>query len=102
VGDAVRRSGNPCRVWDAGDGTQRLGGLAVGLGLTICVSVGARVVLVFALTGLEGTILGPVWGIVGTSDAVVDVFTEAGSVGTSRVAGLDAEEVSTKEAREEG
>ena len=102
MGDAVGRSGDLGLVWHGGDGTQRLGGLSVGLDLTAGIGVDAGEVLVVALARLEGAVLGVVGGIVSTSDTIEDVFAVASSVGASRVADLETEEVSTVEARTEG
>ena len=74
----------------------------VGLDLTASVGVDAGEVLVVALERLEGAVLSVVWGVVGASDAVINMFAEVSSVGASRVADLDAEEVSTEEAKTEG
>ena len=76
--------------------------MSVGLDLTTGVGVNAGEVLVVTVANLEGTVLGVVGGIVGAPDTVVDVFTEAGSIGTGRVASLETEEVSAKETRVEG
>ena len=84
-------------VWHGGDGTQRLGGLSVGLDLASRIGVNAGEVLVVAIARLEGTVLGIVGGVVGASDTVEDVFAEASSVGTSRIASLEAESVTTHE-----
>jgi len=89
-------------VWHGGDGTQRLGGLSVGLDLAGGIGIDAGEVLVVTIARLEGTIPGVVGGIVGASDTIENVFAEASSVGTGRVAGFEAEEVSTVEARTEG
>ena len=102
VSDTVGGGGDLGLVRHSGDGTQRLGRLSVGLDLTAGIGVDAGVVLVVALARLEGAVLGVVRGVVGTSDTVVDMFAEVSGIGASRVAGLDAEEVSTEEARTEG
>ena len=81
-----------------GDRTQRLGRLSIGLDLTVGVGVDAGEVLVVARASLEGPVLGVVGGVVGTSDTIEDMFAEVGSVGTSGVADLKAEEVPTGEA----
>jgi len=102
MGDTIGRSGDLGLVWHGGDGTQRLRGLSVGLDLAAGIGVDAGEILVVALARLEGTVLGVIGGIVKTSDAVVDVFAVAGSVGASGIADLEAEEVCTEEARTEG
>ena len=76
--------------------------MGISLDLTTGIGVDAGEVLVVTLTNLEGTVLGVVGGIVGTPDAVVDVFAVATSVGTSGVTGFETEEVSTEETRVEG
>ena len=101
ISDTVGGGGDLGLVGHSGDGTQRLGRLSVGLDLTAGIGVDAGVVLVVALARLEGTVLGVVGGVVGASYAVIDMFAEVSSVGASRVADLDAEEVSTEEARTE-
>ena len=98
MSNTVGRSGNLGLIWHGGDGTQRLGRLSVGLDLTGGISVDAGEVLVVTLAGLKSTVFGVVGGIVGASDAVVDMFTEMSSVGASRVANLEAEEISTEKA----
>lgn len=102
MSNTVGRSGNLGLVWYGGDGAQRFGRLRIGLDLTTGIGIDAWVVLVVTLTRLEGTILGVVGGIVSASDAVVDMFAEVVGVGASRVAGLEAEEVSTGETGAEG
>lgn len=88
-------------VWHGGNGTQRLGGLSVGLDLTTWIGVDAGEVLVVSVANLEGTVLGIVGGVVGTPDTVVDVFTVVTSVRSSGVASFETEEVSTEETRGE-
>ena len=76
--------------------------MGVGLDLTGGISVDAGEVLVGTLAGLKSTVLGVVRSVVGTPDTVEDMFTVASSVGASRVAGLEAEEVPAEEADMEG
>ena len=101
MGDAVGRSGDPGLVWHGGDGSQRLRRLLVSLGRAGGIGVDAGEVLVVTLARLEGTVSGVVGSIVGASDTVEDVFAEASSVGSSRVADLEAKEICTEEARTE-
>ena len=61
------------------------------MGSTCRIAVDAREILVITEAGFEGAILGVVGGIVGTSDMVVDVLAEVGSVGVGRVTGFEAE-----------
>lgn len=69
--------------------------------LTSWIGVDAREVLVVTLAGLESTVLGVIWGIVEASDAIVNMLAVASSIGASRVADLEAEEVPTEESRME-
>jgi len=71
--------------------------LGIGLDLTTGIGVDAGEVLVVTITRLKGTVFGVVGGIVGTSDAVEDVFAVASSVGASGVASLETESVTTHE-----
>ena len=102
MSDTVGRSGDLGLVWHGANGTQRLGRLGVGLDLTGGIGVDAGEILVVALAGLESTVLGGIWGVVGTSDTVVNMLAEASSIRASGVADLEAEEVPTEEARMEG
>jgi len=97
VANTVGRSGDLGCVGHGGDNAQRLGRLGVGLDLTGGIGVNSRVVLVITSAGLEGTVLGFVGRVEGASDTVVDVFTEAGSIGAGRVASLETESVTTHE-----
>ena len=83
----------------SGDGTERLRRLSVGLDLSSWICVDAGEVLVVALARLKRAVLGVVWRIVCTSNTVVDVLAEVTGVGASRIAGLEAKEVSAIEAR---
>ena len=70
--------------------------------LTTWIGVYAREILVVTLAGLESTVLGVIWGVVEASDAIVNMLAVASSIGASRVADLEAEEVPTEESRMEG
>jgi hypothetical protein len=72
--------------------------LGVGLGSTRCIGVDAGVVLVVAETRLESAVLGVVGCVVGTTDAIEDVFAEVCCIGAGWVTSFEAEEVSTHEA----
>ena len=102
VGDAVGRSGDLGLVRDGGDCSQRLRGLSVGLNLTAWIGIDAGEVLVGALARFERAVLGVIGGVVEASDTIVNVFAVPGSVGTSGVASLEAEETSAKETKIEG
>lgn len=91
VGDAVGRSGNLWCVWNGADGTQRLGRLSVGLDLSGGVGVDTGEVLVVTLARFECSVLGVVGSIVSASDTIEDMLAVVGSIGTGRVAGLEAE-----------
>lgn len=97
VCDTVGRSGNFGLVRDGTNRTQRLRGLSVRLDLTVGIGVDAREVLVVTVANLECTVLGVVGSVVGTSNTVVNVLAVVGSVGTSRVTDLEAENVTTHE-----
>lgn len=97
IGDTVGRCRDLGLVWHGGDGTQRFIRLSVGLDLTAGIGVDAWIILVVTLAGLESTVLSIIGGIVGTSDAVVDVLAETSGVRTSRVASLEAENVAAHE-----
>jgi len=97
VTDTVGRSGNLWCVWNGADGTQRLGRLSVGLDLAGGVGVDTGEVLVITLAGLECAVLGVVGSIVGASDTIEDMLAVVGSMGTGRVADLEAEDVTTHE-----
>ena len=71
--------------------------MSVGLDLTAGVGVDAREVLVVTLARLEGTVLGVVRGVVGTSDTVVDMLAVVSGVGASRVASLETENTAAHE-----
>jgi len=71
--------------------------LSVGLDLTSWIGVDAREVLVVTLAGLESTVLGSVWRVVGASDTVVNMLAVASSVGASRVASLKTESIAAHE-----
>ena len=102
VGNTVGRSGDLGLVRHGGDFAQRLRGLRVGLNVAAGVGVDAGVVLVVAVASLENTVLGVIRGIVSASDAVVDVFAEARGIRASRVASLEAEELTAEETRAKG
>jgi len=65
--------------------------------LTGGIGVNTGEVLVITSAGLEGTILSAVGGVEGAPDTVVDVFTEASSIGTGRIASLETESVTAHE-----
>ena len=65
--------------------------------LTAGIGVDAGEVLVSTFTGLESTVLSVIGGIVGASNTVVDMLAVVSSVGTGRVADLEAENASTHE-----
>lgn len=85
-----------------GDGSQRLGGLSVCLDAAGRIGINAGKVLVVTLAGLERAVLGVVRGVEGAPDTVVNVLTKVTGVGARRVADLETEEVSAKEAKRGG
>lgn len=95
----VGRRGDLRIVRDRADGAERLGWLAVCLNGTGRVGVHTRVVLVVSLAGAEGAVCGGVGCVICAPNAVVDVFAEAGGVGTGGVAGFKTEDVAAHEAR---
>ena len=97
VGNTVGGGGDLGLIWHRGNDTQRLGGLSVGLDLTVAIGVDTGEVLVVTLARLEGTILGVVGGVVGASDTVVDVLAEVSRIGASRIASLETESVTAHE-----
>lgn len=77
------------------DGTERFWWLSVGLNSTCSVGVDSGEVLVGTLAAEESAIFVGSWGVVCASNSIKDVLAEASSVGTSGVAGLEAESSST-------
>jgi hypothetical protein len=101
VCNTVGRGGNFGLIWHGANGTQRLGGLGVGLDLAAGIGVDAGVVLVVTITRDESAVLDVAGGVVETSDTIVNMLAELSSVGARRIADLEAEEVATEEARME-
>lgn len=66
--------------------------------MTVAASVDTREVLVFTEAAQEGAILVGSRGIVLAADTIEDVLAIAGSVRTSGVASLQAEDISAHEA----
>ena len=97
VADAVGRSGDLGLVRDGADRTQRLRRLRVGLDFAAWIGVYAGEVLVVTLARFERAILGVVGCVVGASNTVVNMLTVVGSVGTSRVTDLEAENATAHE-----
>lgn len=97
VGCARRAGRDSGLIRDGGDGSEVLRWLGVGLNGTSSVSVDTGEVLVFTEAALEDTILIGSGSIVLAADTVKDVLAEVSSVGTSRIASLEAENTSTHE-----
>ena len=97
IGDAVGRGGDLGLVRDRTDRAQRLSRLSVGLDHPACIGVNSWEVLVCTLARLECTILGGVGGVVGASNTVVNVLAVVGSVRTSWVTNLEAENATAHE-----
>jgi len=93
---AFRGCGDLGLVGHGGDGALVLRGLGVGHDGTV-LGIDTRVILVVALAGLEGTVLGIIGDVVGAADTVETMFAEVGGVGVSGVANLDAESVASHE-----
>lgn len=96
-GDALRRGWDTSDVGDLVDGTESLGRLLVDDVIASGILVVAGEVLTVALAGLEGTVNVSSGSVVGATDTIVDMFTELGGVGASRVASLETEGVSSHE-----
>jgi len=97
ITDTVGRSGDLGLVWHGANGTQRLGRLSIGLDLTGGIGVDAGEVLVITFAGLESTVLGAIWGVIGASDTIENMLAEISSVGARRVANFEAETVTAHE-----
>jgi hypothetical protein len=80
------------------DGTERLGRLSVRLNFAI-LSVDTGEVLVVALAVLKDAINSVVGDVVVASDTIEDVFAIVSSVGFGLIASLEAELVTTDEAK---
>ncbi len=84
-------------VWHGRDGPERFRRLRVGYNGTVGGEYAGEI-LVLSLARLEGAILRIVGRVVSASDAIVDVLAEVGSVGTRRIADLEAKGVAAHEA----
>lgn len=96
VGDTVGRSRHNGRVWNGGDGTQRLGRLEVSRSLATR-DVDAGWSHVVTLADLKRAVLGVVRDIVLTPKTIIDVLAKLTLVMAIRVTDFHTEAITTHE-----